>query len=281
MNLHYSNRSWTFKIFATTVCAVCFCMAPLAQAGTLFVEAFDYTAEEALEGKGSFQYTQYKWANAVNNGSATIKDPGLSRSVLHSSGNAVLLEGNNDILPYVSFRLDGSTTGGNKLLDEEDGSTLYMSVLIKPVSIPNNAYIEAGLSVQFSAGQNFSLRLGAVGKDTEIRLRAGAGVLGEFDYVDLGEATSGTTYHLVMKFTYDASGNETFEAAVNPSVNAEPNWVPVRSVAAGNEGFQWNFVYLRAANGTAVAAYFDEFRIATTYKDALNPQPHGTIFMFK
>lgn len=265
MRLATPNKPQNMKIRHFTTIA--FCAAASAVSGTLkgavtAQDAFNYTVgSDNLSGQGTAgNGWAGAWGNASSSGTQSVTTGSLDSPVTtFESGNKTTIQtgGTNNSLIFRSLA-SPITTG-----------TVYVGFIFKRNTASNRT---AGLSLY--SGLSTELLLIGINDDS-------AGKLQISGTNTTTTATNGTSYQLVLRVDFNASGsNEALNLFVNQAAEGTAD------ATISNLNFAAGFDTIRLFAGSsrnglgAQSADFDEVRIATTYADALAiPEPSAALLV--
>ncbi|MEM1210720.1 MAG: PEP-CTERM sorting domain-containing protein [Planctomycetota bacterium] len=239
-----------------------------AGASLLVYEGFDYDSLATTTVNGTTGGTGWGGAWGITGGGPTV-------SAAYSSTSLV-----NPAFPSIggSLAVDHNTFGATRSFDltnadiadavnlSLDGS-LYFSFVYRPSTTTSSNIQFTGLSDPVFA-RFFSNNIAAT---------AGSGT---FSSAGGGAFTPGSSYFVIGKFTKSAAGNDVLSLNVlGESDPIGPESFIVSSAGAALSGSLTGITVLQGdpANNNGTPAFFDEFRLGTTYEsvtaDAVIPEP--------
>ena len=249
--------------------AILACVTTTAAAGVVATEDFESYGTGAFA-NGSSGGTG--WASGwVIPG---VVAPTVEASGLSYSGGAITINGGTRRLRQdVSAVQTGAFFPAMRALDIVQTGTVYMSLLVRPVSVEDDDFYQFGLS-DTNDNPEGSVLIDSPATNSQYRVRNGTS-----GGSNLGvTVTDNVTALLVLK-VHKISSNYTVTGFVNPTSLTEGDNLSVTPGAVSGYSQISHWVFRAARIETTDEIEIDQIRIATTFSEAIVPEPATCTFL--
>jgi hypothetical protein len=255
------------KTMRTVLVGMIVIAAAAASAGVVATESFDSYSPGAFA-NGSSGGTGWAAGWIIPGTVApTIEVGGLS----YSSGAVSINGGTHRLRQDVASDISGAAFPAMRALGTVQTGTLYMSMLVRPISTEDNDFYQFGLAE--GAGEPYGSVVIDHLSNTDYRVRAGNSLDGLNG--SLGVAlTNNDTVLLVVK-VHKISSNYTVTACANPTSLTEGanTWVTAGAKAGYDQISHWAFRSARIETTDEID--IDEIKIATTFAEVVTGSAAG------